>query len=130
MFASFFKAPLLDAKSVEREVGVIEEEYRTRISNETIATDQVERQALGGSERFIIGSRESLMKDNMMEELAAFYNKHYSSDRMSLCLVGNWSIDELDEMAKKYFHDVPMKEPVPFEVPYTLASEKILKIVP
>jgi insulysin len=39
-----------------------------------------------------------------------FYDKHYSSNLMSLVLVGKESLDELQKLAIEHFTDIPNKK--------------------
>ena len=38
-----------------------------------------------------------------------YYNEHYSANLMALCLVGNHSIDQLEEMAVEHFSAIENK---------------------
>jgi len=104
IFSQFFKEPLFTESATEREMNAIENEYQMNISEETVATDQLEKShiAAPGSivNRFLIGNLETLKKPNIIEELKKYYEANYSSNRMSLVLVGNQPIDELKRMAE------------------------------
>ena len=64
IFSQFFKAPLFNESAVERELQAIENEYQLNLSEESVATDQLEKShiAAPGSliNRFLIGNKESL----------------------------------------------------------------------
>ena len=47
---------------------------------------------------------------NIRDALLQFYNEHYSANLMSLCLVGNYSVDTLEQFAVKHFSEVANKE--------------------
>ena len=95
-------------------MNAIESEYQMNISEETIATDQLEKShiAAPGSivNRFLIGNLETLKKPNIIEELNKYYKENYSSNRMNLVLVGNQSIDDLKKLANDKFKDVGNKD--------------------
>ena len=77
IFSEFFKEPLFTEGAAEREMNAIESEYQMNISEETIATDQLEKShiAAPGSivNRFLIGNLETLKKPNIHEELKKYY---------------------------------------------------------
>jgi len=77
----------------------VDSEYRMRMSDESMATDQLEKSnvATPGSivNRFMIGSMETLHKDGVYAELKKYYEDNYSANRMDLVLVGQQSLDEL-----------------------------------
>lgn len=93
IFSQFFKEPLFSENATEREMNAIESEYQMNISEESVATDQLEKShiAVPGSvvSRFLIGNLQTLNKPNIIEELKKYYETNYSSNRMKLVLVGN-----------------------------------------
>ena len=44
------------------------------------------------------------------EKLLKYYAEHYSANLMSLCLVGNYPLDRLEELATEHFHEVENKD--------------------
>jgi len=70
----------------------VDSEYRMRMSDESMATDQLEKSYVAepGSivNRFMVGSLETLHKEGVYEELKKYYENNYSSNRMDLVLVG------------------------------------------
>ena len=92
----------------------IENEYRMNLSEESVATDQLEKShiAAPGSiiNRFLIGNLETLKVPGVLDQLKKYYENNYSANKMSLTLVGNQSLDELQKMAEQKFGDVVNKE--------------------
>ena len=43
-------------------------------------------------------------------ELLSFHKQHYSASVMSLCLVGKEPLDELEQMVRQRFSEVPANE--------------------
>lgn len=94
--------------------------------------------AIPGSlfDRFGTGSAETLNHDGILEDLRDFYENYYSSNLMSLALVGQASLDELEELAVENFHEVinrnlPRKDhsnDIVFDKEHSF--QKIFKIVP
>ena len=99
IFCEFFKCPLFNEEAMEREMNAIESEYRMNLSEESVATDQLEKShiAVPGSivNRFLIGNLETLKVPGVLEQLKKYYDENYSANKMSLTLVGNQSLDEL-----------------------------------
>ncbi len=60
-----------------------------------------------------MGSLETLAdrpNDNVRDDLLDFYKKHYSSDQMTLVILGKESIQELKRLAKHYFSAIPKRK--------------------
>src|SRR5690554_3363973 len=51
--------------------------------------------------------------DSIRDDLLKFYGNHYSADRMTLVLVGNYSLNELKDLAKTHFSDIPRRKTQP-----------------
>ena len=60
-------------------------------------------------DRFSTGNFDSLKKDNIREYLLKYYKEHYSANLMSLCLVGNHSLDKLEQLAVENFSTIEDK---------------------
>lgn len=99
---------------MEREINAIENEFKMNLTSEVVATDQLEKSHIArpGSiiNRFLIGNKESLQVDNILEELKKFFEKNYSSHKMNLVLAGHHSLDQLEEMARANFNDIVHKQ--------------------
>lgn len=110
IFSQFFKAPLFNESAMEREINAIENEFKMSLTSEVVATDQLEKSHIArpGSivNRFLIGNKESLQVDNILEELKKFHEKNYSSHKMCLVLAGCHSLDQLEEMAHSNFSSI------------------------
>ena len=57
--------------------------------------------------RFSVGSRATLNRPGIREDIIAFYRRHYSASRMSLVVLGNYTLDELQAMVTQRFVAVP-----------------------
>lgn len=99
IFSQFFKEPLFNQDSIDREMKAVDSEYNNGKSEEPFATDHLEKAyiAVPGSavDVFSVGSLETLQVEGVYEGLKKFYNDQYSSNRMNLVLVGKQSLDEL-----------------------------------
>jgi len=62
----------------------------------------------------VIGNKDTLqtkpVKDGVLihQELLKFYNSYYSSEKMTLILMGNYDMEKLEEWAVSKFTDVPV----------------------
>ena len=60
-------------------------------------------------DRFSTGNFDSLNKPDIRERLLEYYENHYSSNIMSLCLAGNHSLDALQKLAVENFSQIEEK---------------------
>jgi insulysin len=121
-------------------MNAVDSEFKKNLSNESRARTQIEKHhaVLPGSilNRFSTGNLESLKVPGIMDELRKFYNANYSSNLMSLVLVGRQNVDELQKYAETYFSEIQNKDypvrdfsnEVCFDKEHTFG--KIFKIVP
>jgi insulysin len=65
-----------------------------------------------GESKFSTGNKDTLAKADPAAA-RAFYEKHYSADRMALALTGNASLDDLERMAREHFSAVPKRQLAP-----------------
>ena len=56
------------------------------------------------------GNLQSLQKQGVRDVLVEFHQRWYSSNIMTLCISGNFSIQDLETMADKYFGAIENKE--------------------
>jgi secreted Zn-dependent insulinase-like peptidase len=119
-FAQFFIAPLFDAQYVEREKHAVHSEYQTKIKDDNRLKNEVLK-AITNPEhafsQFSVGNMDTLAdrKNQLVrDDLLAFYQQHYSANRMSLVVLGQQSVDELRRLVSEKFASVKNnKRPVP-----------------
>ena len=111
-FAQFFLAPLFTESATEREISAINSENDENIMNDLRRILQVEKETMNCSHpysKFDIGNRDTLLTipqargQDICKELLKFYDKYYSSNLMTLAVLGEESIDELSEMVVPLF---------------------------
>jgi len=111
-FAQFFLAPLFSAEYVSRERHAVDSEYKSKIQNDYRRQLDVLRQLMNKKHPlsgFSVGSLETLAdRDDasVRDDLLAFYKRHYSSDRMTLVVLGRESLVELDDLVRSNFTSV------------------------
>ena len=118
-FAQFFIAPLFDEKYVEREKNAVHAEYSTRINADGIRNVEVFENVINPrhpAAKFNAGNRNTLAdkpNETAREVLIEFYERYYSADRMTLAMVSDKPLDELEELARAGFGAVPRRAPAP-----------------
>jgi secreted Zn-dependent insulinase-like peptidase len=135
-FARFFIAPLFTADYVEREKNAVHSEYTAKIKDENRKSMDVFKQVVNPAHPFSklsVGNLETL-KDlqpgSLRQQLLQFHQRYYSANLMTLVVLGNESLDALEEMVVPKFVDVanhnttisPISEPLfkPEQLPMTL----------
>ncbi|GLH05411.1 SFRICE_018075 [Gryllus bimaculatus] len=123
-FSQFFIAPLFSESATDREVNAVNSEHEKNIPNDSWRLDQLEKSTSKPNHdynKFGTGNKmtlETIPKEkgiNVREELLKFHDKWYSSNIMSLCIIGKESLDDLQEMAVSMFSNVKNKT---VKVPY------------
>ncbi|CAF4192863.1 unnamed protein product [Rotaria sordida] len=119
IFAQFFISPLFVTSSIDRELEAVNSEYETNLFKDTWRISQLEKSTSDPKHPysgFSIGNRESLRiipkqrGIDIRQVLLDFHKTEYSSNRMSLAVLGNQSLDELQSLVVKSFKEVQNKE--------------------
>eukprot|EP01022_Parablepharisma_sp_SALTPOND_P008142 TRINITY_DN135276_c2_g1_i1.p1 TRINITY_DN135276_c2_g1~~TRINITY_DN135276_c2_g1_i1.p1 ORF type:complete len:1115 (-),score=53.18 TRINITY_DN135276_c2_g1_i1:2733-5687(-) len=137
-FSQFFKQPLFNESSVDREIHAVDSEHKKNLQNDHRRLDQIllsHANPLSRINRFSTGSSETLRKDGIRNQLLDFYDKNYSANLMTLTILGNHPLDYLESLAIEHFTGIEEKkvapedfsQPVPFD-PSRLG--KLYKYVP
>ena len=112
-------ALLLEEEDIDKERGVIHEEWRQRNTAQQRMMEAVALEMYPGSpygERFPIGTMEVV--DNFpYSALRAYYEKWYRPDQQAIVVVGDINVDEIEAKIKDIFADLRMPEN-PAERPY------------
>ncbi|MDM3871782.1 insulinase family protein [Porticoccus sp. W117] len=139
-FAQFFISPLFTEEYVDREKNAVHSEYYTRIEKDPIRNIEVFENTINPAHqafKFNAGNLDTLSdKPNRSarDELIDFYKTYYSSDLMTLAMVSNQSLDEMEQLARAKFSAVPKLDKVPETVFPELFTEgelpKVIEIKP
>jgi len=112
-FSRFFIHPLLKERAVNKERSAVESEYRLKIKDRGLRWSEVKRETVNpdhpGS-RFSWGSLQTLADrpdDRVIDDLRAFYDAHYTANRMQLALVHTAPLDTLEGWVRSWFAEVP-----------------------
>jgi zinc protease len=103
----------LDGEEIDRERGVVLEEWRGRLGAGT-RMQQPQLDALFGESRYAdrvpIGTPETL-KSFPAGRLRDFYRDHYRPDRMAVIVAGDIDVAEAEGLVRKYFGSIPAAAP-------------------
>lgn len=113
-FSRFFIAPLFDEKFVEREVNAVHAEHQKNLRDDGRRKYQVLRETSNPNHpfhKFSTGDKTTLTtRPDLRKELVDYYDYYYSSNLMQLAIAGKESLDQLEDMAKTYFSEIPDKD--------------------
>lgn len=99
----------LEGEEIDKERGVIHEEWRTRGDAQMRMLEQQLPAMFPGSkyaERLPIGKME-IVDNFKYDELRNYYKKWYRPDLQALIIVGDIDVDHVEAQLKKIFEDVP-----------------------
>jgi len=114
-FAQFFIAPLLDESYVSRERNAVHSEYAAKIKDESRRSWDVMStltNPANKSARFSVGTLETLAdnKTKVRDDLVKFYQTWYSSNVMTLVVLGKETPDQLEQMVRTRFAEIADKK--------------------
>ncbi|WP_221796876.1 insulinase family protein [Oceanobacter mangrovi] len=115
-FAPFFISPTFDAAYVDREKNAVNAEYTAKIRDDFRRIYSAEKQAYNPDHpysHFSVGNLDTLAdrpNSKVRDDLINFYNSHYSADRMTLVLAGNYPLEQLKQWASSHFSAVPKRQ--------------------
>jgi len=135
-FSQFFISPLFSAQYTKREMNAVNSEYQKNLEQDYWRMRQVKRNLYNPdhpSNHFEIGTLETLSKVNR-NVLLDFHGRYYSSNMMSLSILSNLGLDELEILARKYFSNIKNNNTKKIKYPTNYLEEKdilrLLKIEP
>jgi insulysin len=115
IFSWFFRDPLLESDSIQNEVQNVDSEHRKNVNDDNWRTMEIlknEADLNSSYHMFNTGTQETLWDIplekgvNMSGTLRHFYETHYSANLMKLVIIGNRTLDKLENMAKDLFTQV------------------------
>lgn len=134
-FAPFFFEPTFDANYVNRERNAVESEYQLKLKSDSRRQWDVLREIVNPQHplsKFTVGNNQTLIdsEDGLLrDQLVKMYNRYYSANLMTLVVLGNNSIDELQAMVEEQFSPISNKNTViePYKVPLVETNRLPLK---
>ncbi len=131
-FSQFFIAPTFDQAYAARELNAVDSEHAKNVESDSWRVRQVVRDLYEPGHplrKFGTGNRETL-KGVGREELQAFYRSQYSSNRMTLAVVGRAGLDVLEKEVRDHFSAVENRNlPTPHAPAKYLKREPDLRLV-
>lgn len=131
-FAQFFIEPLFLADTLDRELLAVDSENKKNLQSDQWRLNQLKKSLSNHKHpfcHFSTGNLETLKAApeargiNVRDKFIEFYEKHYSANRMKLCVLGREPLDVLQSWVVEHFSAVRNKELPPNrwpdEVPFT-----------
>jgi insulysin len=131
-FAQFFVEPLFLENTLDRELRAVDSENKKNLQSDQWRLHQLEKSLSNPKHpfcHFSTGNLETLKTlpeargINVRDKFIEFYEKHYSANRMKLCILGREPLDLLEAWVSEFFCDVKNKDLAPNrwpeEVPLT-----------
>jgi secreted Zn-dependent insulinase-like peptidase len=115
-FSQFFIAPLFDPIYVERERNAVHSEYQAKIQDDYRRAYDVYRHVINPNHpesKFNVGNITTLSDrpgSKIRNDLINFYKTQYSSDKMSLVVLGKQSINDLKSIVLSRFSQVSLRK--------------------
>ena len=126
VLAQWASAATLEPSAVSEEQGVVRDELRQRLESvDGIISNEFDKVYVAGTPyegHLIIGDAEKV-ETTTPDTLRAFYDDWYRPDNMAVVVVGDLTLDELEEKVTEYFSDLtartdtpPAREPIEVEI--------------
>jgi secreted Zn-dependent insulinase-like peptidase len=115
MFSRMFAEPLFDMNYMNKEIDAVNSEHEKNLNADNWRKRQLMRSLSNPNHphfKFATGSKETLRSvepEKLNSYLHEFFNKYYSSHNMKLAIVSNFTLDEIQNKAVKYFSDISKK---------------------
>ncbi|KAL5471496.1 hypothetical protein EMCRGX_G029619 [Ephydatia muelleri] len=141
-FAQFFVAPLFNENSKDRELNAVESEHsknhhvdswRLRQLHAHTAKPGHPYSTFGTGNKYTLQDRPAELGIDVRKELLKFHSQYYSSNLMTLAVLGRGNLDELADLVKSLFQPVLNKRLPVFEFSEPLSSDELqmwIEVVP
>ncbi|HET8710462.1 MAG TPA: insulinase family protein, partial [Spongiibacteraceae bacterium] len=112
-FSRFFVAPLFSAEYVEREKHAVDAEFKANIREDQRRALDVMREVINPDNplaKFSVGNLDTLAdrpEHPVRDDLIKFYRENYSSNLMTLVVIGREPLDQLQTMVTSRFAAIP-----------------------
>ncbi|KAL4892080.1 Metalloenzyme, LuxS/M16 peptidase-like protein [Aspergillus ambiguus] len=118
-FAQFFVAPLFLESTLDRELRAVDSENKKNLQSDLWRLMQLNKSLSNPAHpyhHFSTGNLQTLKEEPMKRglevrsEFIKFYEKHYSSNRMKLVVLGRESLDDMEQWVTELFSGVKNKD--------------------
>lgn len=132
-FAQFFVEPLFLENTLDRELRAVDSENKKNLQSDQWRLHQLEKSLSNPKHpfcHFSTGNLETLKTlpeargINVRDKFIEFYEKHYSANRMKLCVLGREPLDLLEAWVSEFFSDVKNKDLAPNRWPEEMPLTK------
>lgn len=136
MFGSFFTEPLFNPDSVNREKEAVDSEHSKNILSDMWRIQEIKKNAIVSTnpiKNFGTGSNKTLGVPDIHNKVKHFFERHYSSDLMTLFVIAKNDIENIKSQIISIFSKIPLNITPENRVKYgnkIYDSSKILKVVP
>ncbi|MBU2965420.1 insulinase family protein [Amphritea sp. 2_MG-2023] len=118
-FSHFFIDPLFAEKYVDRERHAVNSEYQSKLRDDGRRGYSAGKHLINpqhSMSRFAVGSLKTLSNDHgkLREDLIDFYHRYYSTNLMSLVVLGKAPVAELKKLVEAKFSPVENRHATPF----------------
>ena len=117
-FAQFFITPLFDTNYIDHEKKAVNAEYLAKINDDERREWDAYRSLFNTDHpaaNFSVGSLDTLADTeghSIRDDLMAFYKNNYSANLMTLVVLGNKNLDDLQKMVESRFSAIPNKNKI------------------
>ncbi|KAK9703223.1 Insulinase (Peptidase family M16) [Popillia japonica] len=117
-FSQFFKAPLFTESATSRELNAVHSEHEKNLTSDIWRMDQLDKHTanpqhpyhkFGTGNKYTLDISQKENGVNVREALLKFHGTWYSSNIMSLAILGKESLDELENIVIELFSEVENK---------------------
>ena len=135
-FADMFRAPLFHADYIEKERQAIEAEFSLKLKDDSRRIYQVHKETVNPAHpfaKFSVGNLTTLCdtpEQSLQQAVQQFFDSHYGTRRMTLCLVSPLPLQQLDQLVHQYFDALPnhVSTKAPLSEPLYLAEHQALQL--
>lgn len=113
IFSQFFIEPLLKSSAINRELTAVHSEHEKNINDDNWRHEEILKVICLPDhtyKNFGTGNYSTLKSPKLEQHVRDFYNSYYSSDRMTLMIIGNDNLATLKAYIIKYFSDITIKK--------------------
>ncbi|MBD0785099.1 insulinase family protein [Vibrio sp. Y2-5] len=114
-FSQFFAAPLFNEEALDKERHAVDSEYKLKLNDDSRRLYQVQKETVNPHHpfaKFSVGNLDTLgdrEEKSIREEIIAFHAEQYSSDIMTLTLMGPQTLDEMEQWVTDKFSAIENK---------------------
>lgn len=135
-FADMFRAPLFHADYIEKERQAIEAEFSLKLKDDSRRIYQVHKETVNPAHpfaKFSVGNLLTLCdtpEQTLQQAVQQFFENHYGTRRMTLCLVSPLPLQQLEQLVHQYFAVLPnhVCAKAPLSEPLYLAEHQALQL--